>query len=270
MDRKLNYLSLFLLVVVFITSATAIQQWLIVLGFILSAGFSFLAFLLKRLTLDGMFAATIIGTFILGFGGWRAAGVVLLFFISSALISRPQTTQTNKSDYTTIRRDGLQVWANGFWLIVFLVLDVIFNTAIFTIGAMAAVATATADTWATELGSRAPDSTYLITDFRSVAPGTDGGVSLKGTAAALMGSTLIAVASIYVFSLEFFVFLCIFIAGSLGCFIDSYLGAIFQRNNSPVTLPGSKTAISVDNNLVNSISTGAGALLAIILKLLFA
>lgn len=268
MDRKLNYLLLFLLVVVFITSARPVQQWLIVLGSVLSAVFAFLAFLFRRLSLDGMYAAIIVGTFILGFGGWAAAGVVLLFFITSVAISEQRSGRTAGS-VARIRRNGLQVWANGFWLVICLVLGTIFNAGIFTIGAMAAVATATADTWATELGNKTPDSTYLITDLTTVPTGTDGGVSLQGTAAALAGSGMIAAASIYFFSLEFFLFLCIFIAGFLGCFIDSYLGAIFQRNNSSVTLPVLQTAISIDNNLVNGISTGAGALLAIILNLLF-
>lgn len=269
MDRKLNFLSLFLLVVVFTTSAEPFQQWLVFLGAILSASFAFFGFLFRRLTLDGMFATIIVGTFILGFGGWAVAGVVLLFFISSVFISRPN--RTNNSDPGMgIRRNGLQVWANGFWLVVLLVLDVIYNTGFFTVGAVAAVATATADTWATELGSAAPDSTYLITNLQKVTPGTDGAISLQGTVAALMGSGMIALASLYVFSLEFFLFLCIFIAGFLGCFIDSYLGAIFQRNNRSVTLPVVQKAISIDNNLVNGISTGVGALLAIILNLLVA
>lgn len=269
MDRKLNYLSLFLLVVVFTTSASPVQQWLVFWSVILSAAFTFLAFLFHRLSLDGMCAAIIAGTFILGFGGWAVAGVVLLFFISSIFISRPNSS-TDSELGTGVRRNGLQVWANGFWVVICLVLDVIFNTGIFTVGAMAAVATATADTWATELGSTDRDSTYLITNFEAVQPGTDGGISLQGTTAALMGSGMIALASLYVFSLEFFLILCIFIAGILGCFIDSYIGAIFQRNNRPVTLPGLKSVIRVDNNLVNGISTGAGALLAIIINLLFA
>lgn len=269
MDRKLNFLSLFLLVVVFITSASTVQQWYVFLGLILSSVFSFLAFLFRWLSLDGMFAAIVIGTFIFGLGGWAVAGVVLLFFVSSALLTRTQSPHKDRSA-AKIRRDGYQVWANGFWLVICLVLAVIFSKGIFIIGAMAAIATATADTWGTESGSKTPGSTYLITNFKTVPRGTDGGISVRGTLATLAGSVLIAAASIYVFSLEFYVFLCIFIAGFLGSIIDSFLGAIFQQNNSSVTLPVLGTKIDIDNNLVNGISTGAGALLAITLKILFA
>jgi uncharacterized protein (TIGR00297 family) len=269
MDRKLNYLFLFLLVVVFITAASTVQQWHVILGLILSASFSFLAFLFRRLTLDGMFASIVAGIFILGLGGWATAGVVLLFFVSSVVITGESPARSTNS-IAGIRRNGLQVWANGFWLMVCLVLDVVFNAGIFTIAAMGAIATATADTWATELGSKVPGATYLITDFKTVASGTDGGISLRGTTAALIGSGMIAIASIYFFSLEFYVFPCIFLAGFLGCIVDSYFGAIFQQKNSSVILPVLEKEINIDNNLVNGISTGAGALLAIILKLLLA
>jgi uncharacterized protein (TIGR00297 family) len=269
MDRKLNALFLFLLVVVFISAASISQQWNILLGLIFSAAFSFLAFVFHRLTLDGMFAAIVIGTFVFGLGGWGATAIVLLFFITSAIISG-QWQHKYVDLPTNARRDGLQVWANGFWLICCLVLAVIFDTNIFLIGAMAVVATATADTWATELGSTAPDATYLITSFKKVSPGTDGGVSLKGTTTAIVASALIAAATIYVFSLDFFVFINIFMAGFLGCLVDSYLGAIFQRNNSSVMIPVLELSISIDNNLVNGIATGAGALLAITLSLLVA
>lgn len=269
MDRKLNALFLFLLVVVFISAASTQQQWNTLLGLVLSFAFSFAAFSFRRLSLDGMFAAMVTGTFVFGLGGWPATAVVLLFFISSAAISG--RWKLSKADMPNeARRDGFQVWANGFWLVVCLILAVIFNAPIFIIGAMAVVATAAADTWATELGSKKDNATYLLTDFTTVDPGTDGGVSIKGTVAAFGASALIAVTSIYVFSLHFYVFLCIFAAGFLGSLVDSYFGATFQRNNSSVILPVLHSTISIDNNMVNAISTGIGALLAITLSLLVA
>lgn len=266
MDRKLNYLFLFVLVVVFIHAANVAQQWNIVLGVILSSAFSFAAFLFQRLTLDGMFSAIVVGTFVFGLGGWAAAIVVLLFFITSSVISGNFMGSSDSSSGP--RRDGLQVWANGFWMVVCLIIAIIFNAHLFVIAAMAVVATATSDTWSTELGSETRDATYLITNFQNVSPGADGGISFRGTTAALIGSALIAAAAMLVFSLSIYIFLCIFVAGFLGCLTDSYFGAIFQRNNSSVTLPLLGTEISVDNNFINVMSTGIGAVLAIILKLL--
>ncbi|WP_445664821.1 DUF92 domain-containing protein [Fodinibius sp. AD559] len=269
MDRKLNALFLFIAVVVFITAANTTQQWNILLGVLLATLFSLAAFAFRGLSLDGMFSAIVIGTFVFGLGGWELAVVLLLFFLSSVVISdRSKRREENISQ--SVRRDGLQVWANGFWLVTFVVSATVFNAPIFLVGAIAVIATATADTWATELGSRAPDSTYLITTFKQVKPGTDGGVSIKGTTAALFASVMIAAVSVYVFSLDFSVFILIFGAAVLGCIIDSYLGALFQQNKRSVTLSIINIEIDFSNNLVNAISTGIGGLLAIISKLFLA
>lgn len=268
MHRTLNYLFCFLLVVVFISAANVIQQWNILLGIVLSALFALAAFWAERLSLDGMYAAIVVGTFVFGLGGWEVALLLILFFISSAIWSGTTADISDQSGQN-VRRDGYQVWANGFWIVMCLVLMVFYNAQLFLIGAIGALATATADTWSTELGSRSKKSTYLITNFINVSPGTDGGVSFRGTFAALSGSALIAVVTIYMFSLSLQQFLIIFTAGFLGSLIDSYFGAIFQQNNRSVTLPVSNTTIGFDNNLVNGISTGAGALLAITLKLVF-
>nr|WP_276611269.1 DUF92 domain-containing protein [Fodinibius halophilus] len=266
-DRKLNALFCFLLVVVFISAANVQQQWHVILGLLLATAFSFLAFLIQRLTLDGMFAAIVIGIFVLGFGGWPTVGVLLIFFISSVALSN--TKSKLPADLPKdIRRDGKQVWANGFWLVVSLILYGIFNSPLFIIAALGSIATATADTWGTEVGTRLSNKTYLVTDFSKVATGSNGGVSIKGTIATVLGSTLIAAISIYVFSLQLAVFICIFAAGFLGSVADSYFGAIFQRNNSSVTLPVLNQTIPFSNNIVNGISTGIGGLLAAILKLI--
>ena len=257
-DRKLNYLFSFLLIVVFIFAASASQQWNIVTGLVLSAVFGFLAFLFAYLTLDGMFAALVVGVFIFGLGGWQTAVVVILFFVSSSMIS---VSEPNGS-----RRDGLQVWSNGFWLVVCLAGFAFINSDVLIIAAIAAVATATADTWGTELGSNKYSSTYLITNLHNAEPGTDGAISLKGTTASLLGSLIIGATSLYVFSFQFTVFISIFVAGFLGSLVDSYFGATFQRNNDSVSLPVLQVKISIDNNLVNGISTGVGAMLAIIFK----
>lgn len=266
-DRKLNVLFSFVGIFVFILVDMP-NSGDIVWGVLLAFLFSLSAFLLHQLTLDGMFAATIVGIFILGIGSWPAALVILLFFISSSIFSETELSEGMGMPDRS-RRDGLQVWANGFWLVFFLVLTAILDDQIFLIGAMAAIAVATADTWATELRSKKDQSTYLITTFERVTPGTDGGVSLQGTIWGILGSGLIAGTSIYVFSLQLSIFFCIFIAGFSGCLIDSYFGATFQRNNSSAAVPGTEYDISIDNNMVNALSTGVGALLAIILNLVF-
>jgi uncharacterized protein (TIGR00297 family) len=264
-DRKLNVLFSFVGVFVFILIG-APHYWNIIFGLLLAFVFALPAFLLQQLTLDGMFAAIVIGMFIFGIGGWPAAVIVLLFFISSSIFSGTDfSSGAGATDRS--RRDGLQVWANGFWLVFMLVLLAIFSKGVFLVAAMAAIAVATADTWATELRSKSHGSTYLVTTLEPVTPGVDGGVSLQGTLWGLLGSGLIAATSMYVFSLQFSIFFSIFIAGFLGCLLDSYFGVVFQHNNGSTAVLGTKYHIDINNNMVNALATGAGSLLAIILNL---
>ncbi|HET6528941.1 MAG TPA: DUF92 domain-containing protein, partial [Balneolaceae bacterium] len=156
----------------FIFAANAEQHRAIILGLILASVCSFTAFLWRQLTLDGMFAAIVVGTFVFGLGGFAAAFVILLFFISGAILTNYRKA---KSHWGEVRRDGRQVWANSFALVLSLILAAFFNSELFLAAAMAALATATADTWATELGDQSRESTYLITTSQNVEPGTDGG-----------------------------------------------------------------------------------------------
>jgi uncharacterized membrane protein len=60
---------------------------------------------------------------------------------------------------------------------------------------MGVMATVTADTWATELGTLSKQPPRLITSRRVVAVGTSGGVSLLGTVISLAGGVLIGLAA---------------------------------------------------------------------------
>nr|WP_286668998.1 DUF92 domain-containing protein [Fodinibius salicampi] len=228
--------------------------------------FSLVAFIAGYLTLDGLFSATAAGTIVFGIGDWAAASVLIFFFVSSALI----TGRREDRSYEGVRRTGMQVWANGWSLVFFFIIAALLQAEVFIIGGLAALAVATADTWATELRSTDPNSTYLITSFEKVPPGTDGGISVKGTLWGIMGALIISMLAKYVFLLSFPVFLFIFIGGFFGCLVDSYFGATIQRNNMLVSIPLFNWQFYIDNNGVNAISTGIGAMLTIILKLLIA
>lgn len=267
MDRKLNVLVSFLAVVIFVWSADkAAYNYTIAFGAALAFLFSLSAFGAGYLTLDGLFSATAAGTIVFGIGDWAAASVLIFFFVSSALI----TGRREDYSYEGVRRTGMQVWANGWSLVFLFIIAALLQAEVFIIGGLAALAVATADTWATELRSTDPNSTYLITSFEKVPPGTNGGMSVKGTLWGIMGALIISILSKYVFLLSFPVFLCIFIGGFFGCLVDSYFGATIQRNNKLVSIPLFNWQFYIDNNGVNAIATGTGAMLTIILKLLIA
>ncbi len=182
MDRLVNYAFLLLLVFLFVLDAGAEIRMRIGIALAAAALFSFLAFIFKWLTLDGVAAAIVFGTLILGLGGWALAAIVVLFFVSSTLLTINSIVMIEEIRQTYAerkRRDGLQVWANGFWISLCVILACIYDLDLFLIGAAGAISAATADTWATEIGNRKFKwNTYLITNFKPVRAGTDGGVSM--------------------------------------------------------------------------------------------
>lgn len=227
--------------------------------------------MLNWLSLDGARSASVFGIIALGFGGWLIALSVLIFFISSSILGRTLTTDSKNEVVSSgkfqTRRTGNQVWSNGFFLALFSILWFLTKENIYLIAAISAVATATADTWATEIGSKTKGTTRLITNFSKVDPGTNGGISLKGIIASLMGSFLIAITYVLATFEHWNMFYIIFISGFLGSVADSYLGAILQYNKSGSFYNYMKQIIpeGESNNSVNLMATGIGSLTALIL-----
>jgi len=111
--------------------------------------------------------------------------------------------------------------------------------------ALAALAEAAADTASSEIGMAFPGRTVLITTLKPVPPGTDGGVSARGTLAALMAIIAIAAAALWTAMVSLYDAAFIATAGFLGVQLDSLLGAIFERRGR------------LNNDLVNLLSTAA-------------
>jgi uncharacterized protein (TIGR00297 family) len=270
-DRILNYLFGFCLVLIFVLEANSDDHIRMLLALGLSLIIAIISFILNWLTLDGMRSAVLFGTAVLGSGGWMPALAVLLFFLSSSFISRRRGDQNEiaeafLSSRTKFRRNGWQVWANGFWVVAMLILFFLFDAEFLLIAAYGAVAAATSDTWATEIGCRKPGKTVLITSFKKTEPGTDGGISMKGSAAAVAGALFIA-GSLYLVSSgvnELFA-ITIAISGLAGCIVDSYLGAIYQSGSGSEKENNEEVTDDYLNSIINWVATGSAALLAIII-----
>lgn len=249
---------------------------MILTGLGLSLTVAYLAFFLNWITLDATKAVVIVGTITFGFGGIWPAVALVFFFISSSIVTRKnredgveagRVPMRSQDPFQNSRRNGYQVWANGFWVAFFAILWFQFDQVYFLMAIYGAIATATADTWATELGSRKKEKTHLITNFKKVEPGTDGGVSLKGTIASIFGSS--ALASLLVlqpepYNLSFVVVVAT--SGFLGSVADSYLGAYFQSRNAPLkplNINGDRKDIWT-NCYVNWLATGIGGLLTLL------
>jgi uncharacterized protein (TIGR00297 family) len=123
-----------------------------------------------------------------------------------------------------------------------------------SIAYISSITVAAADTIASEVGVK-DKKVWLITNFKRVEPGTDGGVSLMGTALALFAAIITAAIGWYfIFNKPWdIMFLIPVAAGMVGCFMDSVFGATLERrkilskysNNALTALIGAVFAMVV-------------------------
>jgi uncharacterized protein (TIGR00297 family) len=185
----------------------------------------------KWLTRRGAAAALAVGSATIWGFGWRGFVLLLAFFVSGSLLT-PAAAGGGR------RRNERQVLANGGVA----ALGALAGSWIVFAGALAA---ATADTWATEIGRHSRTPPRLITNGSRVRPGTDGGMTLLGNAGGIAGAGLVAGLS-YVFGQRGA--LAIAVAGVVGMLVDSVLGATVQGK-----------VRWMDNDAVNLAATLTGA-----------
>jgi uncharacterized protein (TIGR00297 family) len=206
----------------------------ILIGGLLGILIAYLAWRVRSLSASGARAAALMGALIFGLGGFSWAALLMVFFISSSLLSRlfkAQKAALNEKFAKGSQRDWAQVFANG-GLGVILVLLSTWRPDIAWIwwsyaGAMAAV---NADTWATELGVLSPRPPRLLTTGRIVEHGESGGVTLLGTLSALGGAGSVAAFAVWFSPSDtgWAFFAVVLLAGLLGSLIDSLLGTTVQ------------------------------------------
>jgi uncharacterized protein (TIGR00297 family) len=205
----------------------------------LAALISAAAWQVRALTTDGTIAATTIGALIVGGGGWWCGALLILFFTTSTFLSKYRKSRT-----TDIRqergsqRDAVQVAANGAIPTIFAVLAGLTGGDILLIGAVTAIAAATADTWATEIGRLTQAPPRSIVTGKRVPVGTSGAMSAPGTIATVLGSILIGsgaslgMANGWIESDhgQWLILLVVATAGVAGSVLDSLLGATLQES----------------------------------------
>ncbi|HTV72228.1 MAG TPA: DUF92 domain-containing protein [Candidatus Acidoferrales bacterium] len=199
------------------------------LGVLLALVVSAVAWRAHALTLGGAVAAFCVGSAVFAALGLGGAVVLLAFFVSSVGLSR--WGRAHKRELVDVGkhgpRDALQVLANGgvAALCALCAVAAQGEAARWSIAFAGAFAAATADTWATEIGTLGESTPRSILTGKPIARGLSGGVTLMGTAAEVAGASFIALAAqlcgLHAFGV-------IAAAGVAGAVVDSLLGATLQ------------------------------------------
>lgn len=203
------------------------------LGFIFSFIVGFAAYKKHSLNQSGLIAATLSGTLIYGFGTYIVWGSLILFFISSSLITK---FGEKKIKHHSEGRNYIQVLSNSFIATLFSIFYYFTKNELFMVAAVISIASCNSDTWASELGVLSKGKTYSILTFKEVTRGVSGGVSRLGTLASVGGALFIGFSfmGLYAFSpiynpnKLFLYFSVVSFGGFVGCLVDSYMGILLQ------------------------------------------
>jgi uncharacterized protein (TIGR00297 family) len=203
----------------------------VIIGFVLAAALAIAARHTRSLSAGGAAAATVVGT-AAALAGWGWAAILIAFFIASSALSRyrhaARTARIGAIVEKGDQRDAYQVLANGGVFASAALVAAGTQDPAWSMVALGALAAATADTWATEIGTLAGRPPRSIVSLQPLPAGTSGGVTMAGTLASAAGAGMIA-ALAPVAGLPAGVWAAVFTGGVVGSLADSLAGATVQE-----------------------------------------
>lgn len=207
---------------------------LIVIAVIIGFSFGYFAFRSKTADLSGLFSAALVGTILLVFAaphGTRWFLIMLSFFILGSAATRYKFQYKKRMGVEQGKsgaRGYRNVFSNGIVAAAAAVLFGVFQLPVFIVMYVGCVATAAADTLASEIGVTG-GIPYMITTFKKVPVGTNGGVTLTGEVVALLGSFTIALVAFLLSLITPEMMVICTVAGFIGTNIDSLVGATLEN-----------------------------------------
>jgi uncharacterized protein (TIGR00297 family) len=186
----------------------------------------------QSLSKSGAIAAIVVGTLI--YQGLYLQGLLILgtFFCTSSFWSfyksRLKKDLEEKHEKGS-KRDWIQVFANGGVAALSSLLYYFTNDVIWIIAFLTSLASATGDTWSSEIGPLSKRPPLSVKSFKVVEAGTSGAISLLGTFSAILGVGVITIVGMFLLPITAKMAWIIFVFGILGNGIDTFLGAYFQR-----------------------------------------
>jgi uncharacterized protein (TIGR00297 family) len=231
----------------------------IVLATAINLALALLAFSLKMVNRSGAICGFLLGVAVYLGWGYKSFLLMFAFFAIGSAATRLGYARKAARGVAE-KRGGARSWrealANSLAGAFFsLLLITTHHEGAFLMALIAAFAEATGDTVSSEIGQWLSDRAYLITTFKPVPAGENGGISIGGSLAGAMASTLIV-------ALAFGLGLCgkggaaiALTAAVAGNLLDSVLGATIERRGL------------VTNGIVNFAGTSFAGALALAIAL---
>jgi uncharacterized protein (TIGR00297 family) len=240
------------------------QPWLVAVE--LNTALLAIAFFLpkKLLTPAGYVHAWVLGVLVWATLGWQGYIVVMFYFLVGSAVTRIGMTEKEAAGIAEKRsgaRGPENVWGSALTATICAVATLFVDSPLkelLLIGYVASFCTKLADTTASEVGKAYGKRTFLITTLQPVARGTEGAVSLEGTIAGIIASVAIALLGWAVGMINLRGIVWCILAAFVATNLESVIGATLQSRLNWLT-----------NEMVNIINTLIGAIVAILLALIW-
>jgi uncharacterized protein (TIGR00297 family) len=205
---------------------------LLVYGLVANTMVASLGWLVRTVTAAGAITGALIGTLVVAGAGWGGWGVLMATFVLASLSTRMgQARKTNagiaeerggrRGPGNALANTGLAAWAS------FIAAGLPDPTPAWLV-AVAALATAGSDTVASEIGKAFGRTTWLVTTFKRVPPGTTGAISAEGTLAGVIGAALLASLGAALGLVPLRAIAVITIAATVASVVEGLLGATLE------------------------------------------
>lgn len=167
-------------------------------GAVLASALALAAHRAHSLSRTGGAAAVLVGAAACA-AGWPWAVVLLAFFLSSSLLTRWRRGRKEATTRSMLEkagaRDAWQVMANGGIFALAAAGHALQGDPRWSVVGIGALAAATADTWATEVGTAIGGTPRRVLGWQRAAPGTSGAVTVAGTLAMCAGALFLGTAA---------------------------------------------------------------------------
>lgn len=228
---------------------------MLALAVVVCAGFAYFAYRAGTVDASGVFAAVLFGIILITLAGVPWFLVVISFFILGSFFTKFRYAEKvflGVEQGKSGRRGYMNAFANALVGVAGAILFGITGNEIFVALFLGCIATATADTLASEIGVTG-GTPYMITTLRPVPAGTNGGVTVLGELACLFGATIICGLAFVLEVAPWYVCLIGIAAGFFGTNMDSLIGALIENKgvignsgtNLLATLSGGLFAMAV-------------------------
>lgn len=238
---------------------STVSAWLVV-----NAVLAVVGHLARSVSISGMIAGFALGSILILFAGWQLYVVLLIFFVVGSGVTKLGYRRKEAMGLAQ-EEGGRRGFSHAFSnvgvasILALAIAGSSLDPAALWLAAIASLATAAADTTASEIGQLFGRRTFLPLSFRPVPVGTEGAISLEGTLAGAAVAVGIGVAAVWLVPFEVSparVAGTIAGAAIAGSYLESIVGS--WNRQRPDRVP---------NGALNFFNTLVGAVLAFAISL---